>query len=333
MDLITQGLLGCALAQSGSRSSETRLATVIGCVAGLLADADIFIRSSQDTLLSIEYHRHFTHSIFFIPIGALIAALLLWPFIKKKIAFKRLYWFTFLGYSLSGFLDACTSYGTYLFWPLIDERISFHLIAIVDPVFTLALIIAVVLAYKKSDSKTAIAGLIFAGFYLSVSFVQLQRAETAAEQLAVERGHDPVRALTKPTLANIILWRSIYEYEGRLYVDAIRAGWETRVYPGSSVLLFEPARDAVSVDTDSVLYNDINRFSKFSDGYISIHPENNQIIGDVRYSFQADGVIPLWGIDFDFSHPQDHAVFRMYHEYNQTHINRFTAMLLGQDAQ
>ena len=80
MDLLTQGLLGAALAQAGSKQQETRIATGVGFFAGLLADADILIQSDQDPLLTVEFHRHFTHSIFFVPFGALIAALILWFF-------------------------------------------------------------------------------------------------------------------------------------------------------------------------------------------------------------------------------------------------------------
>ena len=133
MDLITQGVLGAALAQTAARPTETRLATGIGFAAGLMADADALIYSSTDSLLAIEYHRHFTHSVFFIPFGALIAALILWPLCRKKLGFKRLYLFSLLGFSLSGFIDACTSYGTHLLWPLSDERLSFRIISIVDP--------------------------------------------------------------------------------------------------------------------------------------------------------------------------------------------------------
>lgn len=331
MDLLTQAVLGSALAQSGSRKTETRLATVIGCLSGLLADSDALIRSSSDSLLTIEYHRHFTHSIFFVPFGALIAAFILWPFLKSKIDFKRLYWFSFLGYSLSGFIDACTSYGTYLFWPIVDERISFYLIAIVDPVFTIALITGVIVAYKKLQPRAALAGLAFAALYLSISFIQLQRAQSAIEQVAIERGHTPEDIITKPTMANIILWRSTYKNQGNIYIDAVRVGYETRVYQGSSVKQFDIERDAASIDGKSILYDDIKRFNKFSDGYISIHPDDDHIIGDARYSFQADGVRPLWGIDFNFDKPDEHAVFRMYHEYEKNDLKRFFAMLKNQD--
>lgn len=64
MDLLTQSLIGAGLAQAGARRDELRMATGIGLVAGLLADADVLIQSSADPLLQIEYHRHFTHSLF-----------------------------------------------------------------------------------------------------------------------------------------------------------------------------------------------------------------------------------------------------------------------------
>ena len=70
MDILTHGLLGGTLAQSCSNKSETRAATTVGFLAALLADADALIRSSTDPLLTLEYHRQFTHSLIFIPIVA-----------------------------------------------------------------------------------------------------------------------------------------------------------------------------------------------------------------------------------------------------------------------
>lgn len=67
MDLFTQGLLGATMAQTGAQKTEIRLATGIGFIAGLAADADILIQSEQDPLLNLEFHRHFTHSLFLYP--------------------------------------------------------------------------------------------------------------------------------------------------------------------------------------------------------------------------------------------------------------------------
>src|SRR3989338_1507105 len=112
MDLLTHGLLGGTLAQACSKKGETRAATTVGFLAALLADADALIQSSADPLLTLEYHRQFTHSLVFIPVGALLVSLILWPALKKfarPIAFRRVYFYALLGCATSGFLDACTS--------------------------------------------------------------------------------------------------------------------------------------------------------------------------------------------------------------------------------
>ena len=333
MDLLTQGVLGAALAQSGAKPTETRMATGIGFAAGLLADADALINSSTDSLLAIEYHRHFTHSIFFIPFGALIAAILLWPFLRKRIRFGRLYVFSLLGYSLSGFIDACTSYGTHLFWPIWDERVSFHLVAIVDPIFTLLLITGVIVAYRKRLQKPAQLGLMLAASYLLLAFVQLHRAEAMVESLAAERGHIPKQLVAKPTFGNILLWRSIYKNGGRFYIDAVRVGKISRIYEGESIAEYEQAKDGNHLPKDSVLYADIQRFSKFSDGYIAIHPDRADVLGDIRYSIQPDGIRPLWGIEMDTNNPERHAYFTVFRSLDKTKFKRFLAMLKNEEVE
>ena len=331
MDLLTQGVLGAALAQAGSKQSETRLACGIGFAAGLLADVDALIRSTNDSLLTIEYHRHFTHSIFFVPLGALIAALILWPLLRKRISFKRLYVFSLLGYSLSGFIDACTSYGTHLFWPLSDERVSYHLISIVDPIFTLALIAAVVLAYRKRRAKIAQFGLMFAALYLAVGYIQMDRADSAIQQLAMQRGHTPTQLIVKPTFGNILLWRSIYKTDGRLYVDAVRMAWQPKIYAGDSVSQYDIDRNNPSLDKASALYKDMQRFNFFSDGYIAGHPRKPNVLADMRYSIQPNGLEPLWGIEFEPTEPQQHVQFSVYRNLTKENRQLFFSMLLGEE--
>ena len=50
MDPFTQGIVGTTVAQSGSKRDTLIVASVIGLLAGLAADLDIFIRSSTDPL-------------------------------------------------------------------------------------------------------------------------------------------------------------------------------------------------------------------------------------------------------------------------------------------
>lgn len=118
MDPLTQGLLGASLPQSVSKKHNVVVAGVLGLLAGMAPDLDVLIRSSTDPLLYLEFHRQFTHSLLFIPIGSLICALVLHPLISKRrgLSFKQSWLFCALGYGTHALLDSCTSYGTQLFW-------------------------------------------------------------------------------------------------------------------------------------------------------------------------------------------------------------------------
>src|SRR5690606_7201406 len=138
------------------------------------------------------------------------------------------------GYGSHGLLDACTSYGTQLLWPFSGERIAWNVIAVVDPLFTLPVLALVVLAARAGRARYAHAAILWALAYLALGYVQVSRAEAAGFGHALGRGHEPVRLEAKPSLGNLLLWKVIYEHEGRYYVDAVRAGMRTTVIDGES---------------------------------------------------------------------------------------------------
>ena len=332
MDIVTQGLAGAVLAQSFSKKHETRLALAIGFVAGLLADIDaLFTQSEADPLLQLDFHRHFTHSIFFIPFGGLLAALLMWPVLKKHLPFKRLLIFTTAGYATSGLIDACTSYGTSLLWPFSDERISWNIISILDPLFSFALILAILFAALKRTPRYAQLGVCFAITYLFVGFTQHERVEAMAMEVAKSRGHEVERMEIKPTMGNLLLWRSIYESENHFYIDAFRIGLDTaKVYQGESAKRFQ-ATDLPLLDTGSVTAEDIKRFDFFSNGYIALHAGDKPMIGDIRYSMLPTSIKPIWGIELDLSDQESHTPFNQYHDTSDATRQAFLDMLLGED--
>ena len=68
MEPLTQATIGSAAAIALTRRHLSQRAFWIGALGGFLPDADVLIRSSDDPLLHLEYHRHFTHSLLFIPV-------------------------------------------------------------------------------------------------------------------------------------------------------------------------------------------------------------------------------------------------------------------------
>jgi len=336
MDIVTQGLLGGVLAQTVADENEKKLAAFIGVFAGLIADADILIRSSNDPLLNIEFHRHFSHALVFIPFGAAIAMVLLWPFVRRHITLARLYLFCLLGYSLSGVLDACTSYGTHLFWPFSDERVAWKLISIIDPVFTLILLISFIVGLRiKVKKKVAYVGLSLLLAYMMLGYIQQQRAEGLAAELIKSRNHFAARHIVRPTIGNNLLWRSIYIFDDRIYVDAVRVSFfsENAIYEGNSVQYFNVSQSLPKLSRNSMLYKDILRFASFSDNYLAFDPLQQNVLGDLRYSMLANSIKPLWGIVLDEDNPESHAEYRVFRNHDLAVRKTFMNMLLGQCAE
>jgi inner membrane protein len=332
MDILTQGIAGGLLAQVNAPDKEKRLATGIGFFAGVLADADILIRSADDPLVNLEFHRQFTHSLLFIPVGGLIAALLSWWLVRKHLSFSHTLLYGMLGYSVSGVLDACTSFGTQLLWPFLDTRIAWNIIAVVDPVFTLGILIMLIVGWKSRRQLPAVLGVCFAGLYLLLGWLQHEYAESLAVGLAQSRGHEIRRHVVKPTLGNIILWRSVYYADGYYYVDAIRTGFFAgdRVITGDKIKAMAPDAATLGLPEDSLQFRDVERFWDLSNGYLVMHPDDHTVLGDIRYSMLPDSVLPLWGIRIDRQNPHQHITEYLGRKNDKAHRDRFLKMLIGE---
>ncbi|MCH7518925.1 MAG: metal-dependent hydrolase [Candidatus Dadabacteria bacterium] len=334
MDPVSQGLIGAVLPQSLSNKKEIRLAAAIGLLSGLLADIDVVIRSSTDPLLFLDYHRQFTHSLIFIPIGGLVAAGFCWLFLKKRLSFWKIYLYAFLGYGTHCFLDASTNYGTQLLWPFSDARIAWNVISIIDPIFTFTLVFLVIIAVVRKSPLIARIGLLFAIIYLLFGLYQRERAEDVLIALAQSRGHKVERTLVHPSIGNLLVWRSIYESNGNYYVDAVRVGLfsEPKIYNGGSIKVFDPIQELTGLDPNSVLYGDINRFRRFATDFLVIHPQYPDIIGDLRMGILPNSIKPIWGIKFNPDEENEHVSMDNYERsVNGEKIQTFISMLLGRD--
>ena len=329
MDPLSQGLLGASASQSfAGNPDKQRSAMLVGFLAGMAPDLDAFIRSANDPLLFLEFHRQFTHSLFFIPVGALLCTLILYPLLRRTLTFSTTYLYAFLGYATHGFLDGCTSYGTQLFWPVSDIRISWNVVSIIDPLFTLPVLILVCMAFAHKQARYARYALVYALVYLSLGVVQRERAESVALALAEERGHIPTRLTVKSTIGNRHLWRLIYEYEGRYYIDAATVGWNKLPIPGASIEKLDVASDYPWLPPDSIQARDIERFRWFSDGFIARNPDNNLMIMDVRYSLLPNELKPLWVIQLKPEEPSQHVDYLNTRDLTPESRQRFLDMLI-----
>lgn len=297
----------------------------------MLPDADVLIGSGADPLLAVEFHRHFTHALVTAPVAGLIAAAIVWLALRRRVPFMTLYLSAIAGFASAILLDACTSYGTRLWWPVSDTRVAWSIVAVVDPLVTLVLIAGIVLALKADRRLWSgiTVGCVLA--YLALGALQHQRAADLAREIARSRGHAIGQLEVKPTLGNLLLWRSIYSANERFYVDALRlrAWGEPVVYHGGDTGRVTPAELVPQLPRESVQLKDVERFSRLSEGFLVRHPDRPALIGDVRYAMLPDSVRPLWGVEIDPANPQRHVAFVTLREFTARDRQRFVAMLRG----
>ena len=329
MDPLSQGTVGAAFAQSTANKNNIFKIGIIGFLAGLAPDLDVLIRSSNDPILFLEYHRQFSHSLFFIPFGSLIIALLTFPLFKRSMGFKTVYLASLLGYATHGLLDACTSYGTQLFWPFSNERVTWNNISIIDPLFTIPILIFVGTAIKTRKRLFSFFAIGWAAFYLSLGFVQYERTLSVAIELAHSRGHNAERLTLKPSFGNLILWKSIYQHEEKFYVDAIRTVRSSTWCSGENIRMFDYQQHLPDLDEDSQQKKDIERFRWFSQDYLGFDEEKN-LVTDVRYSMIPNQITPMWGLVIDDQQDvNEHAIWWTSRSLEQSQLDLFKEMLSG----
>jgi inner membrane protein len=277
-------------------------------------------------MFGLAYHRHFTHSIFFVPFGAAIVAGFLWLVTGAKHSFKKIYIFSIFGMLTHGILDSLTNYGTHLFWPFTHRRESWSVISIIDPIFTLTLLTLLVIAAKTKNIRYTKIGAIFAILYLLFGFSQREQATDAMQEIAVQRGDMIEKFEVKPSIGNMFLWRAQYLAKDKIVVDAFHvSAWNGKVYyAGGSLPVYKPSGDYGAIQTQDLKY-----FTFFSDGWVAEAPNNSGLIGDIRFANLPNALDPIWGIRFQPNAPEKHVLFENVRNIKDGDFATLWNMILG----
>lgn len=296
MDPVSHSLAGMSAAHLVAGRTLGQRAMWIGLLASLLPDIDVLFRWGGDGLSHLFLHRHFTHSLLFMPVGSALAAV---PFLGVKAwrENRGLIWVCALAaYGSHLFLDLLTSYGTLVWWPFSWQRVAWDILAIVDIPFTL-LLLGLVLTSNLTTSRRAFAvALVLVTLWIGFGVVQRERGLALQAALAGQRGHGERYGRLIPTVGNPFLWRSIYRSGDRLFADAVHlplweAGWAE---PGESLPLVPP--QTVGADLPPTERAQVERFAWFADGFLAWSPTDREILCDMRYSMAPGAFRPLWGI-------------------------------------
>jgi inner membrane protein len=215
MDSVTQFTLGACVgvAVLGRKIGPMR-AALSGGILGTLPDMDVFF-VSDDPIESFVQHRSWSHSI-------LVQALLTPVFgeavghIFKSLKPDRgLAWAAvFLCLATHSLLDATTIYGTQLLWPIWPEPFFLGSVFIIDPVYTLPLLVATLWAlfvprWKPSYGKVLVIALGLSSAYLAWTITAQQFVAAKARAMLAKHNIGPDQLIATPTPFNSYYWLAI----------------------------------------------------------------------------------------------------------------------------
>jgi inner membrane protein len=213
MDSITQALLGATVQASLLGRWQGRKALLYGAVLGTLPDLDVVI-DYGDAIADMTYHRGFSHSLFVLSTLAVVLAWLARR-IRPDPAYSgmRLFLTVWLVLVTHVLLDAFTSYGTQLFWPLATPPVAWSSVFIIDPLYSIPLLLAVLVGaiagLKGRSPRWAAAALALSTVYLGFTLTGKQMAEERVETVMAEQGIQASQVFSTPTPFNSLLWRVI----------------------------------------------------------------------------------------------------------------------------
>jgi inner membrane protein len=314
MDPITHGLLGATFAGAlRLKGISQHGAMLVGALAGVSPDLDVLIRSAEYPLLSLKFHRHFTHAIPFSPLWGLFVVGVFWWVLKwrkREVAFAPLYILSVIAIIAHGALDAMTNYGTHLYWPLSYERVSWNIISIIDPIFTLTLLAAALMASLWQCRRTLYMAIAFACCYWGLGIHQREASAVVMQVIAKARGHKMLHAETKPSFGNLWAWRMQYIADNRIHIDAAHISpWAgVRVYEGGSVP-YVSSHNKMFANLSPLQTQDLQDFEFFSDSYLTPLPEDKNRIADARFGTLPNSLEPMWAIELYPNEPNRHAGF------------------------
>ncbi len=211
MDSLTQIVLGASVGEAVLGRKVGNKAMLYGAIAGTIPDLDVLTRYFVDTVTATEWHRGFSHSIFFAVLFSPIFGWLIYKIERKSRAtFMDWTWLMFWGLFTHPVLDAFTTWGTQLFWPF-DLRLAFKNIFVIDPLFTLPFLLFLILTMRQKRlspkrRKYNQMGLFVSCSYLLVTLLLKGIAHRKFVDSLDAQGVDYKAIDTRPTPFNTILW-------------------------------------------------------------------------------------------------------------------------------
>jgi inner membrane protein len=304
MDSITHIVLGATIGDALLGQRLGKKAMLLGAVAQSLPDIDFIASSWLDTSHDVAAHRGITHSLLFAVLVGLLLALAAerrWRDAGRTVrwgggdnsietagagvSLGRWVFFFILQLCIHVFLDAFNAYGTGWFEPFSHYRVSFNVLFVADPFYSVWLGISflALLILKKGDRRRkswAVFGLVISSLYLCYCITNKWRIDTRVEKDLARQQIGYHRYFTTPTPLNSWLWYIVVEdgdgagyHTGYLSLFDRKPAIQWQFFPRNDSLL-APFRKQ----------EDVKVLLWFSRGYYTVEQwKNGLVFNDLRF--------------------------------------------------
>lgn len=293
MDSLSQIALGAAVSvaafQRPIRNKQIKLwqAAAAGAVFGTLPDLDVLI-SHGDPVSDMTLHRTESHSLFYLTLLSPLFAWLWVRLLRNPALFKPALLATWLVLLTHPLLDTLTIYGTQLALPFSDHPFGTGSIFVIDPLYTLPLLIGTGLALFNKKLRWNKLGLALSSAYLLFGLVAQQWTYAQVKQQIADADLDPDKLLVTATPFNTLLWRAVALKDGE-YMEAYYSlldgpsPIQWRSFPRDNSLI-EQWKDNAAVA----------RLAWFSHGFYQLEQKGDQVLlTDLRM-----GMAPFYSFSF-----------------------------------
>ena len=284
MDSITQMVLGSAVSVAVmGRSQPVWKSALFGAVAGTLPDLDAFI-DYGDGISNMVNHRGETHSLFYQTLAAPLIAGVVGLVGRSLNLFLRWWLMVWLVLVTHAGLDAMTVYGTHLFLPRDADPVGLGTIFIIDPLYTLPLIIGLVLAWRSGGGarrRWNMVGLIVSSAYLGwTAYAQYQVTQLVVRSAAAA-DLSPEQILVTPTPFNSVLWRIVLMRPDH-YEEGFYSLLDPLIAPEHQIEFTAFARNS-ELDQQTATLKSANSLRQFTHGFYTMDTVDQSVrITDLR---------------------------------------------------
>lgn len=293
MDSLTQAALGAAIGEATLGKHIGNKGAVLGAIVATIPDLDVALYLFYDKFEMLSIHRGFSHSIVFSIIGAFLIAYVLqrikWT---KLVSYQRLWIFAWLALFTHMLLDTFTAYGTQLFLPFSDWRVGFDSINVVDPVYTIPLLIGLICSlfiFKNKPSRAVYnhIGIVISTLYLLGTLGVKNNVEEHFKTELAEQNINYHSLLTMPVGIANINWYGVAKTSEGLYMQKYSV-------LNNDQIPFEyfPSNDYLLEGVNPEL---VDRMKWFAKGFYTVVKDDDQLR---FYNLQVDmrGIIVTNGI-------------------------------------